>query len=76
LNEVIELFSNEATYDKAIIEAISDKLKTIFKENPAKFLANQTQELKVYVDRPKALFSTWYEFFHVQLQVKKASMEL
>lgn len=63
LNEVIDLFSNDANYEKAIIEAVSDKLKTIFKENPAKFLANQTQELKVYVDRQKALFSTWYEFF-------------
>jgi starch synthase (maltosyl-transferring) len=50
LNEVIDLFSNEANYDKAIIEAVSDKLKTIFKENPAKFLANQTKELRVYVD--------------------------
>jgi len=63
LCEIIDLFTNESDYDKAISEAISGKLKTIFKENPSKFLANQTQELRVYVDRQKALFSTWYEFF-------------
>ena len=63
LNELVDLFSDEKKYDKAIIEAVSDQLKNIFKENPSKFLANQTQELKVYVDRQKALFSTWYEFF-------------
>lgn len=63
LNEVVDLFSNEANYEKAITEAVSGKLKTIFKDNPTKFLANQTQELRVYVDRQKALFSTWYEFF-------------
>jgi starch synthase (maltosyl-transferring) len=63
LEQVAKLFSDEKEYDKAIAEAISDKLKSIFKNNPEKFLANQSQELKVYVDREKALFSTWYEFF-------------
>ncbi len=63
LNEIIKVFSDEKKYNEAIEEAISDKLKTIFKNNPTKFLANQSKELKIYVDRPKALFSTWYEFF-------------
>ena len=63
LEQIVTLFSNDKEYDKAITEAISDKLKLIFKKNPEKFLANQSQELKVYVDREKALFSTWYEFF-------------
>ncbi len=63
LTELSKLFSDEKSYDKAIAEATSDTLKTIFKENPTKFLANQSAELKVYVDRKKALFSTWYEFF-------------
>jgi starch synthase (maltosyl-transferring) len=63
LTELSKLFSDEKRYDIAIAEATSDTLKTIFKENPTKFLANQSAELKVYVDRKKALFSTWYEFF-------------
>lgn len=63
LEQVAKLFSDEKEYDKAIAEAVSDKLKAILKNNPEKFLANQSKELKVYVDREKALFSTWYEFF-------------
>ncbi len=63
LQELVTLFSDEKQYSKAISEAVSDKLKSIFKKYPGKSLANQSQELKVYVDRKKALFSTWYEFF-------------
>ena len=63
LNDIISLFSDHKNYDKAIIEAVSEKLQAIFKKYPAKFLANQSQPLQVYVDRQKALFSTWYEFF-------------
>lgn len=63
LEQIVLLFADEKQYDKAIVEAVSDKLKAIFKKNPEKFLANQSPELKVYVDREKALFSTWYEFF-------------
>jgi starch synthase (maltosyl-transferring) len=63
LAEVVKLFSDEKSYEKAIVEAVSDKLKGIFKNNPTKFLANKSAELQVYVDRKKALFSTWYEFF-------------
>ncbi|MEL1244640.1 alpha-1,4-glucan--maltose-1-phosphate maltosyltransferase [Flavobacterium sp. DGU11] len=63
LQKLEKLFSNEASYDTAIAEAMSDKLKDIFKKYPAKILANQSAELRVYVDRQKALFSTWYEFF-------------
>jgi starch synthase (maltosyl-transferring) len=63
LEQIAKLFANEKEYDKAIAEATSDKLKTIFTSNPSKFLANQSQDLQVYVDRQKALFSTWYEFF-------------
>ncbi len=63
LLELSKLFADDKSYDKAIQEAVSDDLKTILKNNPAKFLANQSAELKVYVDRKKALFSTWYEFF-------------
>ena len=63
LTQLVKLFADEKNYDEAIAEAVSDTLKTIFKENPTKFLANQSAELKVYVDRKKALFSTWYEFF-------------
>jgi starch synthase (maltosyl-transferring) len=63
LNTVAHYFSNESDYDAAIHEATSDKLKQIFKKYPIRFLENKSIELQVYVDRKKALFSTWYEFF-------------
>lgn len=63
LTELISYFKNEENYKNAINEAVSEKLKAIFIKYPERFLANQSAELQVYVDRKKALFSTWYEFF-------------
>lgn len=63
LNHLIEIFNNDQAYDQAIIEAVSERLASIFQKYPSKFLANPTQEFSVYVDRTKARFSTWYEFF-------------
>lgn len=63
LNEVKVWFTTEENYVKGVEEACSTRLKEIFKKYPEKFLANQSKELQVYVDRVKARFSTWYEFF-------------
>ena len=63
IKSCIEAFVNEAQYDKAVKEAKSEKLHNIFVKYPEKLLANSTQDLQVYVDRKKARFSTWYEFF-------------
>ncbi len=63
LNKLIHFFTTESEYDKAVYEASSPELTHIFTKYPTRFLANQSSELKVYVDRKKALFSTWYEFF-------------
>lgn len=63
LNTIVTYFTTESDYDKAIAEVISYKLKQIFKKYPIRFLENKSIELQVYVDRKKALFSTWYEFF-------------
>jgi starch synthase (maltosyl-transferring) len=63
LEKVIAYFTNEKDYDKAIQEATSWYLHEIFKKYPIRLLENKSLDLKVYVDRKKALFSTWYEFF-------------
>ncbi|MDN3641997.1 alpha-1,4-glucan--maltose-1-phosphate maltosyltransferase [Lutimonas halocynthiae] len=63
LKKLIDLFVNEHAYDEAVREAVGDKLKLIFEKYPEKFLANTSEQFPVYVDRKKALFSTWYEFF-------------
>ena len=63
LNKLDYLFTTESEYEYAVSEATSKELHEIFKKYPIRFLENQSLELKVYVDRKKALFSTWYEFF-------------
>ncbi|HKK12504.1 MAG TPA: maltotransferase domain-containing protein, partial [Flavobacteriaceae bacterium] len=63
LESCIEAFSEESKYENAIAEARSKKLHKIFVKYPVKILANTSKELRIYVDRPKARFSTWYEFF-------------
>ena len=63
LQKVATYFVTESDYDAAIQEAMSKELHQIFKKYPIRLLENKSAELKVYVDRKKALFSTWYEFF-------------
>lgn len=63
LKDVAKSFTDESKYDSAIQAAMSHELTAIFKKYPMRFLANKSIELQVYVDRKKALFSTWYEFF-------------
>jgi len=63
LEKLVLYFTNESDYVKAIQETTSSELHQIFKKYPIRLLQNKSQELKVYVDRKKALFSTWYEFF-------------
>ena len=63
LKSCIDTFSDASQYETAILEARSKKLHKIFEHHPTKILSNTSKELKVYVDRPKARFSTWYEFF-------------
>ena len=63
LKQLLSLFGNEAKYQEAVSQAVSESLKSIFEKYPQKILANTSKELGVYVDRKKALFSTWYEFF-------------
>jgi starch synthase (maltosyl-transferring) len=63
LQKAAHCFTNESDYDRAVPIATSDELHQIFKKYPIRFLENKSLELKVYVERQKALFSTWYEFF-------------
>ena len=63
LTECINCFADEQQYDKAIARATSDKLHQVFVKYPIKFLSNTSHDIRIYVDRLKARFSTWYEFF-------------
>jgi len=63
LLKCIDQFENESMYSEAISEAVSPTLHNILVKFPTKLLANSSKEYPVYVDRLKARFSTWYEFF-------------
>jgi len=63
LIECIEAFQDANQYEKAIAEAKSVRLHEILLKYPAKRFANTSHDLQIYVDRKKAQFSTWYEFF-------------
>lgn len=63
LNRLIYYFTTESEYDNAVRETKSEELFRIFKKYPIRFLENKSIDLEIYVDRKKALFSTWYEFF-------------
>ena len=58
-----EVFQDENRYDEACNYAVSHDLHRIFKDHPERKFAHESKTLKVYVDREKARFSTWYEFF-------------
>lgn len=58
-----EQFENGSQYEVAIKVAVSDELHKLFLKYPQRILANTSKTLQVYVDRKKANFSTWYEFF-------------
>ncbi len=63
IEHLTKLFTDTNAYNEAIKEAVSNKLHKIFLKYPAKVLANTSIDYRVYVDRLKARFSTWYEFF-------------
>ncbi|MEA1785820.1 alpha-1,4-glucan--maltose-1-phosphate maltosyltransferase [Arenibacter sp. GZD96] len=63
LENLIGFFQDENAYEVAIDHAASKKLHKLFLKYPERNLVSTSQTLKVYVDRKKANFSTWYEFF-------------
>lgn len=63
LTHIKTLFKSKEDYDKAVQEATSLKLKTLFEDYPQKKFSTKSKKMQVYVDREKARFSTWYEFF-------------
>jgi starch synthase (maltosyl-transferring) len=64
LEDCISAFNDPDKYSHATDLACSDYLNRLFKKYPAKtFSLLYDRILQVRVDRRKALFSSWYEFF-------------
>lgn len=63
LSQAKKDFKNTEAYNEACQVALSDRLHDLFKKYPTREHAAESHVLRVYVDRKKAAFSTWYEFF-------------
>lgn len=60
---LVPMFKDKKLYREACDNAKSERLKQLFIAFPSKQFATETQDFQIYVDREKARFSTWYEFF-------------
>ncbi len=56
-------FTDESRYTEAVGLATSEALKELFQTFPYQTFTSRSAEYPVWVDRKKAMFSTWYEFF-------------
>lgn len=63
LNYLIDIFPKENHYKEACNEAKSKRLYDLFYHFPVRKNATKTPIYEIDVDRKKARFSTWYEFF-------------
>jgi starch synthase (maltosyl-transferring) len=64
INKVIALLRDEKKYDKAIEQALGNEVTDWIKRYPdVSICSHYPAEGKVFADRKKAGFSTWYELF-------------
>ncbi|MGB3592137.1 MAG: alpha-1,4-glucan--maltose-1-phosphate maltosyltransferase [Nonlabens sp.] len=63
LEKVLKAFQDDNLYEQATVEAGSKRLQEIFIKYPQKLFLAESPLYTVEVDRVKARFSTWYEFF-------------
>lgn len=63
IRELKSAFRDDAKYREATTEAVAGRLRRLFLDHPQRKLAHTSDPLEVYVDRARANFSTWYEFF-------------
>ncbi len=58
-----DTFANEKRYEESLELAMGDELKQLFEEFPYQTFPARSPEYPLWVDRKKAMFSAWYEFF-------------
>lgn len=58
-----ELFENKKKYNEALERAQSKELELLFRKYPFQTFTTRTPEFNLWVDRQRAGFSAWYEFF-------------
>ncbi|MEM0999454.1 MAG: alpha-1,4-glucan--maltose-1-phosphate maltosyltransferase [Bacteroidota bacterium] len=63
IKEWAALFADESRYAEATAVAVSEELHALFQAHPERRFVVEYPARKVFVDRKKAEFSTWYELF-------------
>ena len=63
LKRLSELFADENRAEEAIRTVMNPAFAAIVEKYPLKQFHASSDRLKIFVERSKALFSTWYEFF-------------
>lgn len=63
LKNTLALIRDDDQYEAAVQAALSNELQHILYTAPEKKYISYSKVYEVYVDRKKALFSAWYEFF-------------
>ncbi len=63
LKDLEAQFEDASSYDQAVEASISEKLHDLFVKYPVPLRKTISDNLTCEVDRKKARFSTWYEFF-------------
>lgn len=63
LDKCRKAFKNKKAYKEAIELAQSATLKELFLAHPYQTYPTRSEEMQVWVDRERAGFSAWYEFF-------------
>lgn len=63
LQSLIDLFKDEKQYAQAVKKAHSEALHDLFVKYATRDFVVTSPPLRIWVDREKAAFSTWYEFF-------------
>ena len=72
LNKAAAMIEDRKKYEDAVNYVVSADFAALVKDNPLK--VNETRypgELALWVDRKKALFSAWYEFFPRSASLQK-----
>jgi starch synthase (maltosyl-transferring) len=60
---VTALRSTGDDYDARLKIALSEQLVALLQQHPLRWLVTTSEKFGVWVDRRKALYSSWYEFF-------------
>ncbi|MGA8854425.1 MAG: maltotransferase domain-containing protein, partial [Christiangramia sp.] len=63
IKRAISSFNDKEKYEEAINICLDEELEDILLKYPDKAVPYESDKFPVYVDRKKARFSTWYEFF-------------